>query len=225
MSAEIRHGRHRTPRRRLRLGIAAAVSAVCLIVGGIVVINEIPHSEATVADLNGNPVQVDEDQVPTVSQKQAMRAVSSTGERFAIPAVGLDVQLGEVSAVDGSVVPPGFTSVYRVRNRGVSLAQAGTGTVYLVTHSVRGGGLAPGNYVEDPATGTSTLTPGTAILVGDQRYEVTTTQTIPKDQMASNTPTWANVPNRLVLITCLQNKHGTPSTHNLVITAVRTTGG
>jgi hypothetical protein len=146
-----------------------------------------------------------------------MHAVTATGTRFRVPAVGLDVPLGLLSVVDGQLTPPGFTSVYEVRNLGTSLSEPGSGTVYLVTHSLRGGGRAPGNYLTDVADQKAAVTAGEEIDVGSVRYTVTGTQLITKRSIGAQNALWADTPGRLAVITCLEKPSGAPSTDNLVI--------
>lgn len=144
-----------------------------------------------------------------------------TGERFSVPAVGLEVPLRPLSAKDGQITPRGFTSAYWITNMGVPLSQGAEGTVFVVMHSVRGGGVAPGNYLTDIRTGTSAVPDGSTIDVGGASYRVTGWRTILKGGLATDADVWANVPGRLVVITCLEHPDGSPSTDNMVITAKR----
>lgn len=168
-------------------------------------------------DLNGRPVR-EEGVTPSAETLEAMNAIPDTGERFAVPSVGMEVRLGTLSMADNTITPPGFTSAYLVRNLGVTPAAADTGTVYVVMHSVRGGGLGPGNYLLDVGTGAAAVKAGDAVEVAGRSYSVTGSEAIPKHELPL-APIWQNVPGRLVIITCLQQPSGVASADNLVITA------
>jgi len=144
-----------------------------------------------------------------------------TGGQFSVPAVGLDVPLKSLSARDGQITPPGFTSAYWITNRGVPLSQSAEGTVFVVMHSVRGGGVAPGNYLTNIREGTSAVPDGSTIDVAGVSYRVTGWRTILKGGLATDADVWADTPGRLVVITCLERPNGSPSTDNMVIVASR----
>jgi len=213
--------RRRRRKTRRTIALAAGIALVAVAAGGyaLVVQANSAQSAATAVDLKGAEVRIDTADRPSAEQLSTMNAVDSVGGlRVTVPTVKLDVPLGEVSVADGVLVPPGFTSVYRVRDLGVPLSQAADGTVYLVTHSARGGAVAPGNYLEDAKTGRATVPVGSTITVGDLRYSVTGAHAVPKDDLPRS-DIWTSRPGTLVLITCLQNAAGTASTQNLVITA------
>lgn len=157
--------------------------------------------------------------MPSVETLAKMNVVNDMGVRFVVPSVSLDVPLGELSSVDGEVSPPGFTSAYAVRDPGVPLEDAPAGTVFIVMHSLRAGGVAPGNFLIDVERETFQLVQGDIIRVGKWTYQVAATQAVPKPDLALDTSIWAPAPGRLIVITCLQNPSGTPSTHNAVIIA------
>jgi hypothetical protein len=121
--------------------------------------------------------------------------------------------------VGGVIEPPDFVSAFHVANRGASLDHPESGTVYVVMHSLRGGGVAPGNYLIDVATGAATVAVGEAIGVDGLSYVVDETAIILKPDLPWVTEVWANTPGRLIVITCLQRPDGSPSESNLVITA------
>lgn len=171
----------------------------------------------TQVDLRGKAVAFDDDQ-PTPEDLRAMKIAPATELRFQAPSVGLDVPISVFTA-GSDVVPPNFTEVFQARNVGASLTRPETGTVFLFAHSIRGGGVAPGNYLIDPAHHTSTLHPGDPLIVGASRYTVESSHTWKKSDIADDTATWADAPGRLVFVTCLQKPDNTPSTENLIITA------
>lgn len=207
--------------------VALTALAVGLIAVGIVGIIRnvpgpvIPPGTTTTTDMAGNIVAADPGSGADPATLSQMAVVPSTGERFAVPSVGLDVPLGSLKVVGGLVDPPGFTAAYWVRNEGVSPALATQGTVFVAMHSLRGGGVAPGNYLIDVAQGRATVAVGSKITVGPVTYRVTGTHVIAKPTLPFQDAIWANVPNRLVVITCLQRPDGHRSVDNVVITATR----
>ena len=204
------------PTRRLRLlerllltvGVLACLSAAALLL--------VPHGqEPEFRDLDGNAVTLD----PGESLAEAQHATPSGAGRLRVPAVRLDVPLGRMDAVDGVVTPPSFMSAFLIANRGVGLAEAASGTVYVAMHSLRGGGRAPGNALYDAETGRAAVADGDAITVGGLRYRVTGTSSIAKGDLPGAADLWADVPGRLVVITCLEQPDGSASVENFVVTA------
>ena len=208
--------------RRRVVGSAIAVLAVgAAVVGGIAVASVSAPSTKTVLDMHGHAVTVDSAQVPTHEQLKAAHATDASAGRFEAASVGLNVPLGALDAVDGSITPPGFASAYWVRNMGVSVADGDKGTVFVVMHSVRGGGVGPGNYLIDVQHQKAKVAVGSTIRVDDATYAVTGAEAVPKTNLAADQSVWANTPDRLVVITCLQLPSGGPSHDNMVITATR----
>jgi len=165
-------------------------------------------------DLQGNKVVPDDNSIFNPDYIQAADAQPDLGIRFKVPSVGLDVPLGSVNQVDNVINPPGYTSVYWVKNMGVSLANADQGTVYVVTHSVRAPGEAPGDYMIDQSTTTVTVQNGAEIDVGDRVYKVVSSLTVSKDDLGNQTALWAGTPGMLVLITCMQGGDYLPNGHS-----------
>ncbi|WP_461184274.1 class F sortase [Xylanimonas ulmi] len=207
--------------------MALLALGVLLVAGGIGGV--IRHAGQTGAhdhlprDLAGQPVRLEEGTEPTDDQVVRMRAVDDDGARFQAASVGLDVPLGSLTEVDAQIVPPGFTTAYRVRNRGVDVEHAAEGTVYVVMHSLRGRGTAPGDYLADRETGASRLTPGDPLRVVDGgravEYTVTSAELVDKDALPATAQVWTDEPGRLVVITCMQRAGGEPSLQNLVVYA------
>ncbi|WP_064109929.1 class F sortase [Leifsonia xyli] len=199
---------------QLLAGVALILAAV-----GVMTLVLTPHgtAEGTV-DLRGNPVSTDD---ATLSPEAVAAAAPEpvAGVRFAVPSVGLDVAMEELTATAADIEPPGFTSVYHLRNHGTALDKPEAGTLFLLTHSIRGGGLAPGNALIDVKNQRSAVSIGATISVGADTYRVTGTEVISKPDLAHRSDVWSDTPGRLVLITCLQNPQGTPSQNNLVLTA------
>lgn len=142
-----------------------------------------------------------------------------TGLRLEVPSVGLNVPLAEMDEVDRSITPPGFQDAYLIRNVGTSLKTPNEGTVFVAMHSIRGGGVGPGNYLVDVETGNSKVPIGSTITVGSLNYTVVSSRSISKTAVPSDQSLWKNTPGRLVLLTCVQNAAGTESKANLLITA------
>ncbi|WP_316300296.1 sortase family protein, partial [Clavibacter michiganensis] len=146
-------------------------------------------------------------------------AASSTSGSYS--SVGLDVPLGAVDVVGGVVDPPGFSSAYRVRDLGVAPEDAATGTVFVVMHSVRGGGTGPGDLLIDDRAGSASVAPGAVIEVAGVDYAVGSSRAVPKGELPDDAEVWADTPGRLVVITCLQRPDGSPSRDDMVIEATR----
>jgi hypothetical protein len=209
-----------TQKRRGVLIIVISAAAVLLCAGAIAIFGFVTAAPAHgPVDMKGNQVALDPGTVPPPKVQHEMNAVTATGTRFDVPSVGLDVPLGELSEAGGTITPPGFTSAYAVRNLGVPLTNAASGTVFVVMHSVRGGGVAPGNYLINVDSGTSKLPVGATIKVGALTYTVNGSQTITKTLLPKDAAIWANTAGRLVIVTCLQVPAQTASVDNLIITA------
>ncbi|MBE7163100.1 MAG: class F sortase [Williamsia herbipolensis] len=217
--------RPRRPRTILTVLVAGGALLLATGIAGAVVTGAGAHSGPR--DMDGRPVVLDPGSVAAPSSPTddpAATAAPRTTERFAVPSVGLDVPLAILSAKGGDITPPGFTEAYAVANLGVPVERSDAGTVFVVTHSLRRGGRAPGNYLFDRATGASAVAPGSRIRVGGVEYTTTGSRVVPKSRLADDAAVWANTPGRLVVITCLQVPRGTPSVDNFVITAERTDG-
>lgn len=206
--------------------VAILISAVALVgigaAGGMSLLGaHTPGATAdeAITDMRGQPVNADLVVAPSAAETKAMNVQQKPGIRLRVPTVGLDVPFAELSMVDGAINPPGFNRAYLVRNLGTTIADPASGTVYVVMHSVRGGGTGPGNYLIDTRTGTSTLRPGATITIGDLHYTVTGSSAVTKTALPHEEAIWANTPGRLVMITCLQKPDGGASVDNMVITA------
>ncbi|NUU27792.1 class F sortase [Curtobacterium albidum] len=205
-------------RRRWGVGLTAVAAAAMIAVAGVELLTPQPRGTGTTTsvDLAGNAVQLDGPPPPA-----AASATPSGHGRFVVPSVGLDVPLGALDVADGVIEPPGSTSAYWVRNLGVEPSSAARGTVFVAMHSLRGGGVGPGNALIDVADGRARVAAGAAITVDDVTYRVTRTETVRKGDIAADAPVWADTPDRLVVVTCLQRPDGRPSVDNVVIEATR----
>lgn len=219
------HSRTRDSQSRRRLTtVVALIVAACLIAAGgvgVAVTLLTPHAPAapTAVSMNGKPVTLDPGVVPIPASKS--HAVADTGARLIVPSVGLNVPLGAMDEVDGQVTPPGFTSAYRIRNLGVALTAPASGTVFVAMHSLRDGAIGPGNYLIDVTKGTPKVAVGAKVEAAGVTYTVTGAQRVMKTDLPHDTAIWANTPDRIVLITCLQNPQNVESAFNVVITASR----
>jgi len=198
--------------RRSRLvDVLLLVLSFALVVGGVVygVASLRPSGSGNggvqYVDMAGNLVVPDDSQVEDPSYVNSADPQDSTGLRFKIPSVKLDVPLYAANVVDNVINPPGFNSVYLMRNLGVSLDAASTGPVYVAAHSLRAPGEAPGNFVIDPAQGQVVVPRGAEIDVGSLVYNVVSSRIISKPDLATQSDLWAPTPGMLVFITCLQS--------------------
>lgn len=219
--AAAERGRHRKEnhrgRRNLLLALLAVVVLAVAVLSTVWLALTSTAPAGALTDMSGQRVALDPEDLPAKNQD----AAPAGNGRFQIPSVGLDVPVGALNDVAGEITPPGFTSVYWVRNRGVPISRADRGTVFLVTHSLRGGGKAPGNFLIDIKNGKAAIPTGTTVVVDGVHYTVDGSGPIGKPQLAGDTAVWANTPNRLVIITCLQVPANTESVDNMIITAVR----
>lgn len=170
-------------------------------------------------DLRGNAVAYDPGSEPAPEVLEAMDVSDDINERFSVESVGLDVALGELTVVEGEITPPGFESAYLLRNLGVMPQHAVVGTVYVVMHSLSGKGVGPGNYLIDVNTQESMVAPGERVNVMGVEYRVLGAAVVHGDQLPEDDSIWADVPGRLVVITCMQGVDGGRSPDNVVITA------
>ncbi|WP_152631111.1 class F sortase [Agreia bicolorata] len=200
-------------RRRWIFLTVGAVAVVTLIVAGV----GISQYFSAPVDLQGNRVLYEDFNPPSAKESGAIAQHGT--DRFVVDSVGLDVPLGSLNSVKGVIEPPEFTSAYWVRDYGVAPADAATGTVFVVMHSLRNGGSGPGNYLIDVDKRTSKVALGAKIVVDDKSYTVTGSQVIDKPDVAKASDVWAEVPGRLVVITCLQRADGATTTQNVVIEA------
>jgi len=176
--------------------------------------------------MNGHAVKLDLDpdtssqpDMPSRTGPTTAAITTATTGRFVVTSVGLDVPLDTMRETDGTIVPPGFTVAYCITNRGVGLDHAADGTVYVAIHSLRNGGVAPGNYLFDQADGTAKINPGDAIGIAGAVYTVDDVTLIPKPDLPGTADLWVDIPGRLVVITCLQKPDDAPSEDNFVIVA------
>jgi len=165
-------------------------------------------------DMNGRKVVLDDTALLDPSFIQQADLKDDVGVRFKIPTANLNVPLGEVNEVDGLINPPGFTSVYRVRNLGGILEDAAQGTVYVATHALISPGKAPGNYVIDVETEGVTLANGSEIDIGSMKYTVASSEILAKTDMSAQGKLWANTPGMLVFIVGIQYDSKSGSGHS-----------
>ena len=206
----------RRPRRPVAL-VAALVALVLVAAGAVLVVRSLNASRDAPRDMAGNPVRFAPGNTPAPSTIDQMQVRDADSGRLQVPSVGLDVPLGSMLAVDNVVNPPGFTQAYWVRNVGVAPADATSGTVYVVSHSVSRG-RAPGNYLLNVDKGSSAVNPGDLIDVDGHDYIAQSWRAVGKTQLPAAQALWDAVPGRLVLITCLEQPDGS-SPDNLVVVA------
>ncbi len=217
-----RTGRGRRARGRNAATLAALVLAVGLVVAGVVGIvqqGRPPAETPTLPDLRGNRVDAAPGLAPSPAAVRRMDVRAADGAAFRVPGVGLDVPLRSLVTVDDEVQPPTFTDAFWIRDLGTSTRTPTAGTVFVAMHSLRGGGVGPGNALYDRATGAARVSVDDVVEVAGVRYVVTGTRTVPKPSISGDTSVWADVPGRLVVITCLERPDGGPSRENFVVEA------
>jgi len=220
--------REEEKKKKKRGGILLILLSVVLIVGGISlgVYSLVPHGgvpSGAITAINGAVVIPDDPSATSSAYIAAAQMVADDGGLgFRIPAVDLDVPLGSINSVNGVMNPPNFSSVFWIRNLGVSVDNAAKGTVYIVAHSLRygtgkpGGDNAPGNFVQSQEK--ITLKAGDPIEVDGLTYSFVEAQVIPQNELGSHTDLWdKTVTGRLIFVTCLEKNDHTPPTDNIVI--------
>jgi len=164
-------------------------------------------------DLAGNVV------IPEESDFSDVVPVPAEVGELVIPRTGLRVEIAALRETDHVINPPGFDKAYWVQNRGVGVAQASAGTVFIAMHSLRDGGVGPGNYLIDVEHRRSKLQVGDEVFVGSAKYRVKATDAIEKNRLAQAESVWDETPGKLVLVTCMQRPEGGASLQNMVIEA------
>ena len=211
----------RRPRQR-RGNVFLLVAAIVLAIAGasILLYSNWPKPGG-LFDMAGNLVEPDDQSGVSGPDATGLEGESSPdiGWQFEVPAVGLKVPLGSSAATEGVINPPGFQSVYWINNLGVGLDNAAAGTIYTATHSLRGGGVAPGNYLIDVDSQQAKVKTGDQIKVGPHSFTVTQTLVVSKLGVMAVDGLWDPLPRRLVVITCMQNPQNAPSVDNLVVIA------
>lgn len=202
-------------------GILIIILSVLLIGGGITVgVMQFmrPASQAgALVDIDGNVVVPDDPSATSPAfMEQAQMVVDDGGNGFVVPSLNVDVPIGSINEVNGVMNPPNFTSVFWIRNRGVSIDNAAQGTVYMVAHAVYGG-KAPGNLLQQNQQ--VSLNPGDIIKVNDKVYKYVETQIIPKTEIGDHDDLWTDDPGRLILVTCQVRAEGGIAVNNMVIIA------
>ena len=223
------------PKKRRRvLDILMLVASLLLLTGAVgcasIIVapnNQTPSSSGVFTDLNGSPIVPDDSQVFDPSFSAAASQVNQItptsdgggGLRFQVPSLGMNVPLGAINAVDNSLNPANYTNAFWVRNLGVSYNDPSTGTVYVVMHSARTPGYGPGNYFFNEDTQAIKVNPGDQIEVAEHTYAFQSWSAVNKPDLPGTSSIWENTPNRLIIITCLQNPQHTESEVNLVLVA------
>ena len=153
----------------------------------------------------------------------AAHTTPSSEVHVEVPAVGLDLPVLPLAAPTGVIEPPLLTAAYWHQPYGHPVGQAdqADNTLYLAAHSA-----GTGSQGFDPLLGRdkeSTLTAGDAVEVstpqGTVTYIVERTAKYDKQHLAEAADVWADVPGRLVMITCVSPGGGKAATENLVVFA------
>ena len=208
-----------SPRKRRHFFAYAAPVGVIIVVllSCLALTSSLPNASAT-HDMQGNVVVEDHPLTPQQSAVQHATAPDNDN-RLEIDSVGLNVPLGSI-AYSSVLEPPTFTAAYWIRNLGVAPGQdASSGTVFVIMHSLRGGGMAPGNYLYDTQTSHPRVALGAQIEVNGEEYTVDGFDHVTKNTLPNQASLWTSVPGRLVVITCLKLPDGGPSQENFIMTA------
>lgn len=170
-----------------------------------------------VVDLDGRAVVLDPAPDPAAADPRPLPG------RFVAPAVGLDVPLAAMRAVDGVINPPTATDAFLLDGFGTP-GEPGTGLVVAAMHAVRGGN-APGNALAavGPHGSVPVVAVGDRIVVAGVTYAVTGTRVLDKAAAATDPAVWADAAARdgeLVVLTCLpRSGQRGAATENLVVHA------
>ncbi|MDR0837371.1 MAG: hypothetical protein LBM94_04040 [Propionibacteriaceae bacterium] len=209
-------------KRRSPLGIILSLLGVALVIAGIILafLALRPAADPGYVDLDGTAVTPDDGTMNNAEWVEKANLEEITGATFRVPERGLIYPYGEVNEVDGVINPPNFKGVFRIRNRGVSLESRETGTVYLATHALRGGGRAPGNDLSDMERGSSSLVRGMEMIVNTVTYYFDSSYTVSNDDLGRYPDLFGvgeQIPGRVVILTCMQKPDWSAPTENLVI--------
>lgn len=206
--------KHRSPRRARRQALIAATTMI--VAAGLVLIGASVWQLLTPSEAPTTERRV------VAAASDLPNAAAAQPLSVQIPAIGFDAKVREFSA-DGapSLVPPDAEHIYWLEEYGLP----GTGsdnTVYLIGHT-----SADGRAVFDPlvdrAAQQSTVLPGDEIRVENESglvsYEVVAVERHNRQNLAEIENVWANVPGRLVLITCFFEAQSDTVSDNLVVFA------
>jgi hypothetical protein len=204
-----------------------AILAVLLLLtsAGLIAYQYLVTPPGTFRDMDGNLVAPENPEDMTEEAIQEMDPEVQLGTwRFVVPDVDLDAPLGAMNTYKGVINPPGYTSVYWIRNMGVSLENAGSGTVYMATHSLRHGGRGPGNYLIDVEKGEGKVPIGAAMYAKADteqvKYRVTDVISVPKSDIGTVNVWDEAVPGRIVIVTCLQRPDNSASRNNIIVVGI-----
>ncbi|MDR0784058.1 MAG: hypothetical protein LBE83_09935 [Propionibacteriaceae bacterium] len=207
-----------TRKRRPANAILIALAAILAVGGGVGLAVTLWPKGVVIRDLDRNVIVPDD---PSATDPAYMEAadmvINESGEGFVVPKVGLQVPLGAVNVVNGTVNPPNFTAVFRIRDFGVGIEDAELGTVFLSAHSARSG-RAPGNMLQ--ANEQAVLQPGDIIMVDGRAYAYERSVIRSQEDLANVPEVWDEaIPGRLIFMTCLLRNDGAAPTDNLVLIA------
>ncbi len=156
---------------------------------------------------------------PSATPSRTMSA--GEHDRFSIPSVGLDVALKKMKLVGDVIDPPGVAAAYFLTNFGAAPKGSDEGTVFVAMHALAHGN-GPGNYVIDMSSQRVIVKVGAVISVDNVRYKVGETRVVAKTDISQDLDLWdPDVPNRLVVVTCMAKPEGGRASDNVVIVAYR----
>lgn len=215
----------------LAVGIAAAASLVAVLLWPTFTgARASAHTASAQPALGAGEELVPTSQPPEPSPGQSVRAASSRAAsvpvkpnqptHVSVPAVGLSVNVGQMSVPAGAAVdPPTMGSAYWLSNYGQ--AGASTRTAYIAGHTCRGACSAAFSPFLNITNSTYRVHKGDKVIVttpsATYDYTVTDVELYQKTTIKSESELWKNIPGRLVLVTCFQYYGGTSSQQNLVV--------
>lgn len=159
--------------------------------------------------------RVQELQTQERERTERIQQVSNIGKRVKVDSIGLDVPLGTMLMADDLVRPTNFTSVFLVKNLGGdTIDKANKERVYLATHTLDEGGIAPGNFFLNKDN-TFRVREGDVIDVAGKKFKITHMERKGKSLVSSDKELWDKSKPGIVLLLCI-----TDSNDNGVIEAV-----
>lgn len=165
--------------------------------------------------VDGTSVHLEE--APSKKDVKKMAPQALDGD-LVVPSVGMSTSLASMNEVGGVINPPGLTKAYMVRGHGTP-DHPEKGTTYIAVHSVQGANL-PGNKLIKVAAAKPAVHPGETITAQGHDYTITKAYAVNKSDISGEKELWADEPDKLVILTCLQRTSGR-SVQNIVIVADR----
>lgn len=166
-------------------------------------------------DMAGNSISLD---VPLTDNEIARMNIEPLHQvMIDIEDLGLHSTLSSMNSVDGIINPPDAKQAFLLKDYGTTLDKPAEGTLYVVAHSLQNG-IAPGNYLFDWQNDTILVKEGQLINIAELTYKISTVDLSQRTNIGEHETIWNNDPNKLVFLTCLQQREG-KSVENLIVIA------